>query len=347
MNIGIIGCGFIARKRAASIAELAGELDLKIAVAADINKEAAESFAKEHGCDATTNWKNVVEDPDIDIIFVCVTNNKLAEITAAAIEQKKHVLVEKPAGRTKAEVRGLVALHEKIPTVVKVGFNHRFHPLIMEAHSMYKKGAIGDLMWIRGVYGQRARPGFDKEWRSKKSLAGGGELIDQGIHILDLAIEYLGRPDKVHSITRNSFWEMEVEDNAFLLMTNKSGNVAQLHASSTEWTNRFLFEIYGTKGALRIKGLHKNYGLQTLQILRLDPDSWEEKYFRFKKEEKQAPEEDLSWKAELREFISAIGENREPNGNLYDALETLDVVEQVYYANDNVHDNPNSKKEDI
>ena len=330
MNIGIIGCGSIGNKRAFAIKSLERELDLNLYVGADIDNSRLLEFKKNFRCETTTEWKKVITNSFVDVVFVCVINKFLFEIVAEAIKFNKHILVEKPAAVNSSQIRKLLDLQRNSNSLIKVGFNHRFYPLILEAKKLIDQKEIGEPMWVRCIYGHRSRPNYNTEWRSSKDLAGGGELLDQGVHVIDLSRWFLGEFVEIYGQIMNSYWNMEVEDNGFLILKTKDNKIANIHTSATEWTNKFLFEIYGTRGALIINGLHKNYGIQKLQIIKLIEDSKREKYFRFSQEERVGSDEDESWTNEIREFVNCIRHNGFVLGDLNDALKAILVVEKVY-----------------
>jgi predicted dehydrogenase len=320
MRIAIVGCGLIGHKRARALGRH------KLCAAADTNLVRAQQLATLHpGCEAVTDWQAIMDRPDVDVVIVATTNNALAEVTAAAIQTDKHVLVEKPAGRNPTEVAPVFALGGKSGVVAKVGFNHRFHPALVRARALVDAGAIGPLLYVRGRYGHGGRLGYDREWRADPDIAGGGELLDQGVHLIDLARWFLGDFEEVGGHVGTFFWKMPVEDNGFLLLRTGDGRLAWLHASCTEWKNLFCFEIVGRDGKLQIDGLGGSYGVERLSCYRMLPQMgppettiWE------------YPGEDLSWRHEFDHFLHCIEHNRQPNGNLEDALAALKVVAEVY-----------------
>ena len=208
---------------------------------------------------------------------------------------------------------------------MKVGFNHRFHPAFVKARALVDADAIGPLLHIRARYGHGGRLGYDKEWRANPAIAGGGELLDQGVHLIDLSRWFLGDFAEVDGHVGTFFWQMPVEDNGFMLLRTAAGQVAWLHASCTEWKNLFCFEIFGRTGKLQIDGLGGSYGLERLSYYRMLPQMgppettiWE------------YPGDDLSWRDEFAHFSACLEERREPGGTLDDALAALEVVAVIY-----------------
>ena len=321
MQIGIIGCGLVGCKRAKAVAP-----QHKIKWAADLRLEAAESLARiSPGAKATTDWQEVIADRSVDAVLVSTTHDVLPVIALAAIDSGKHVLLEKPGARSFEELKPLRTAARKKGVTVKVGFNHRFHPAIRKAKEIFDSGALGEPMYVRGRYGHGGRVGYDKEWRAIPEISGGGELLDQGLHLIDLSRWFLGDLEVIEGLTATYFWDMEVEDNAFLMLKTLTGQIAWLHASCTEWKNLFSFEVYGRRGKLQIDGLGGSYGVEKLTHYRMLPlmgppetTIWE------------YPSADDSWAEEFNEFAKAIIQKREPLGNLADAEAALDIVDKIY-----------------
>jgi predicted dehydrogenase len=321
MNYAIIGCGLIGKKRLAGFP--AGS---KLAVACDTNLSRAEELVKlaKAGC-AVADFKQAVADPQVDTVIVAVINSALAEVSAAAICAGKHVIVEKPAGISVKQIDELIALADKYRVCVHVGFNHRFHPAFIKAREVFDSGVMGELMFIRARYGHGGRVGYDKEWRADPKLSGGGELIDQGIHLIDLAGWFLGGFKKVNGHAATYFWKMPVDDNAFLDLQTASGQTAWLHVSCTEWKNLFSFEIYGRHTKLHIEGLGGSYGVEKLFHYQMKPEMGipDTKVYEF-------PGTDESWRIELAEFEKDIQLKRKPDAGLAEARAALQIVETIY-----------------
>jgi predicted dehydrogenase len=252
-------------------------------------------------------------------------HDSLAALTHAAIRAGKHVLVEKPAARNARELLPLLAAAKKERIQVRVGYNHRFHRAFRKAWEIVDAGKLGPLMMIRGRYGHGERLGYEKEWRADPKKSGGGEMIDQGVHLIDLARWFLGDLKELNGFAQTLFWKMAVDDNAFLLLRTARGQTASLHASCTEWKNLFSFEIYGRNGKLHIEGLGGSYGLEKLTWYRMLPQMGppETKIWEF-------PRADDSWEVEMNEFADDIRLRRSPQPGLKDGLEALRIVDTVY-----------------
>ena len=209
--------------------------------------------------------------------------------------------------------------------VAKVGYNHRFHPAVSRARAIVDGGEIGPLLFVRGRYGHGGRPGYEREWRFQRAISGGGELVDQGSHLIDLAQWLLGEFTEVQGTLRTFFWGAEVEDNVFLTLSTADRRIAWLHASWTEWRNLFSLEIYGRDGKLQIEGLGGSYGVESLTFYRMLPGMGPPETTRW-----EYPFPDHSWETETAEFITAIDEGRQPIGNADEAVATMSVIDRVY-----------------
>ena len=321
MNYAIVGCGLIGKKRLAGLP--AGS---KLAIACDTNLARAEELVKlARTGHALADFKQAVADPQVDAVIVATINSALAEVSAAAIRAGKHVLVEKPAGISVKQIDELISLAKKHGVCVRVGFNHRYHPAFRKAREIFKSGVMGDLMFIRARYGHGGRIGYDKEWRADPKLSGGGELIDQGIHLIDLAGWFLGGFAKVEGHATTYFWKMPVDDNAFLSLRTAKNQTAWLHVSCTEWKNLFSFEIYGRNTKLHIEGLGGSYGVEKLYHYQMKPEMGipDTKVYEF-------PGPDESWRIEATEFEEDVRQKRTPDAGLAEAHAALVVVEKIY-----------------
>jgi predicted dehydrogenase len=223
------------------------------------------------GCVATDSVEKAVSSPDVDVAMIATVNASLAPLAIQAVQQGKHVLIEKPGGISVKELEQVEAAAAKTNARVRVGYNHRYHPACVKALEIFQSGALGPMMFVRARYGQGGRLGYEKEWRADPKLSGGGELIDQGVHLIDLAGIFLGEFTQVDGHVATCFWNMPVEDNAFLSLRNAGGQTAWLHASCTEWKNLFSLEVYGRNGKLHWEGLGGSYGLERLTWYKMLP----------------------------------------------------------------------------
>lgn len=318
-RVGIVGCGLIGQKRARALGRA------KLVACADVERERAEQLAKPHQASATTDWRELTGRDDVSLVIVATTNQLLAEISTAALEAGKHVLVEKPGATSVAELEHLVALQKKTGRLVRVGFNHRYHPALLKAKALQDAGELGQMMFVRGRYGHGGRVGYDREWRADPKLSGGGELIDQGVHLIDLSRVFLGELSTAFGQANTYFWDMPVDDNAFLVLKGESGETAFLHVSCTEWKNLFSLEIYGKNAKLHIEGLGGSYGTERLAFYKMLPEMGPPETTLW-----EYPRGDTSWALELEEFLEDIEKERQPRAGLSDARAAMQVVEAVY-----------------
>lgn len=319
-GVAIVGCGLIGQKRAKALA------GARLTACADVVRGRAESLARSApGAAAGDDWRAMVDRADVDIVVVATTNESLAKIACFAVEAGKHVLVEKPGARSLAEIYPVIDAAARRRRLVRVGFNHRYHPALLKARELFDSGALGELMFLRGRYGHGGRVGYDKEWRADPALSGGGALIDQGVHLIDLSRWFLGEFPTVTGFASTYFWQMSVDDNVFMTLRTSREQAAFLHASCTEWKNLFSLEIYGRAGKLHIDGLGGSYGVERLSYYRMLPEMgppdttiWE------------YPRGDQSWTLEFAEFLEDIRLDHTPAASLADACAALVIVEEVY-----------------
>ncbi|MCP4309557.1 MAG: Gfo/Idh/MocA family oxidoreductase [bacterium] len=320
LSAAVVGCGLIGQRRAHNLpgARL-------VACADQDHGRAAALAASSNGCRAFDEWRVLLAEAKCDLVIVATLHDSLAEISEAVARSGRHVLVEKPAARTGAELEPVIAAARDAGVQVHVGFNHRYHRAFRKARALVNEGAIGDLMFIRAHYGHGGRVGYDREWRADLSLSGGGELIDQGPHLVDLSRWFLGDFTSVAGHADTLFWDMPVDDNAFLTLRTDDGKTAFLSVSCTEWKNTFSFQIYGQQGKLDISGLGGSYGVERLAFYRMLPEMgppettiWE------------YPMADDSWSQEFAAFVEDIRQRREPHPGLTDARAVLDVIGQIY-----------------
>lgn len=319
LRVGLVGCGLIGRRRAAA---LGGD---RLVACTDLESRRAEALATPAGAAVCNSAAELVRRDDVDVIIVSTTHDALAPVAVAALEAGKHVLVEKPGGRSVAEVDAIARAAAAAERLVHVGFNHRYHPAVRRAREIVDRGDLGPMMMVRGRYGHGGRVGYEREWRADPVRCGGGELIDQGVHLIDLAEWFLGEFTEVRGLATTLYWPMDVDDNAFLILRTAGGQVAFLHASCSEWKNLFSFELYGRAGKLHMEGLGGSYGVERLAWYRMRPEMgppdttiWE------------FPGPDTSWNMEWNEFADDIRLGRSPATGLSAARTALKIVEAIY-----------------
>ena len=271
---------------------------------------------------------------NLDLLFVCLTNDIAAEVTIAGLEAGLHVFCEKPPGRNLDEVRQVIECEKRHPNLkLKYGFNHRYHDSILDALRIMKKGELGQVLNLRGVYGKSKLITFDQsDWRTHRDIAGGGVLLDQGIHMVDLLRLFGGEFTEIHSFICNGFWNYDVEDNAYAMMRTEDGVVALFHSSATEWRHRFRLEITFERGNIILSGLlsgSKSYGAETLTVVWVDSENDQGD----PKQQTTQYSKDTSWRDEIYEFVDTIINDKPVrNGSSANAFRPMQLVFQIYCA---------------
>ena len=319
-GIGIIGCGLIGQKRAKSLGEGG-----RLVACADIDKKRAKSLADTTNATAFDDWQEMLKLPEVELVFVATLHDSLAEITLAAIEAGKHILVEKPAARNTKELEPVIVAAKKKGVKVHVGFNHRYHRSLRKARELIDSGELGELMFIRARYGHGGRLGYENEWRANPELSGGGELIDQGPHLIDLSRWFFGDFKEVQGSAQTCYWDMPVDDNGFMLLKTSKKQTAFLHVSCSEWKNLFSMEIYGRDGKLDLSGLGGSYGIEKITWYKMLPEMGPPETFSW-----EYPMGDDSWAVEIAEFYDDILLDRFPAAGLKDAHAVLKIIETIY-----------------
>ena len=327
LKVGIAGYGIVGKRRGSVID---AHPSLEVAAVSDRTLDGDGVF--EGGVRYFDAYEKLLGE-DLDVLFVCLSNDINPGATIAGLERGLHVFCEKPPGRDVADIARVVAAEKKHPGLkLKYGFNHRYHDSVRDALEILHSGELGDVINLRAVYGKSQLITFDQtSWRTQRALAGGGVLLDQGIHIVDLLRLFAGEFTDVHSFVSNSVWNHDVEDNAYALMRTADGKVAMLHSSASQWRHRFGLEITLTKGSLNLAGIlsgSKSYGAENLTIARTTGDDR-----GYPEEEVRNYERDTSWTDEVAEFADAVLKDTPIlNGSSEDALNTMKLVYQIYCA---------------
>jgi predicted dehydrogenase len=324
LRVAIVGCGLIGAKRAAALTP-----DDALLGCYDVDKHAADRLARLHDARACATLEELLALTP-QVVVVATAHDCLAEIAERALAAGAHVLVEKPAGLSTAQVDRLIESQRACGLLVKVGVNHRFHPGLARIAEEVHGGRHGELMHLRARYGHGGRVGYEREWRADPARAGGGELVDQGMHLLDLT-HWLAGPLPLHAaLLRTQFWDTPVEDNAALILGDSAlhrGPWAMLHMSWTEWKNLFSLEVYCREAKLQCDGLGGSYGPQRLRIYRMGPELGPPAL-----EEIRYPHADRSWEAEWEYFAEAIAadDGRPLLGDLNSARYAWEQAEAAY-----------------
>ena len=278
------------------------------------------------------NSDQIIENPEIDAVFTCTPNYLNKPLTIQSLKAGKHVFCEKPPGFTAKDIEEIRAVEKESGKVLMYGFNHRHHASIKYMKKLVDDKEFGKILWMRGRYGKSVDETFYDNWRAKKELAGGGILIDQGIHMLDLFLHLGGNFDNVHASVSNLYWNLNVEDNVFATLENtKTGLAASLHSTMTQWRHLVSLEVFLEKGYLVLNGLKTSSNAYGEEILTIAKNRSTAPVATWKDEKNITYHTDKSWESELTEFFSAIKSNREVKlGNSSDALKLMKIIDKIY-----------------
>ena len=278
--------------------------------------------------DAPIPWDTV------DAVFVCTPNNVTADLCVEGLRRCGQVFCEKPPGRNWEDFSRILAAAAAAPNhCLMFGFNHRLHPSITAAKAMIGDGGLGDVVYVKGTYGKSGGVGYRSSWRNNRELSGGGILLDQGIHMLDLFHLILGPMQVRDALLVDAFWKCDVEDNAFVLLESCMGVPAFLHSSATLWKHSFQLEVGCRDGYLVASGLLSKTGSYGREQLVIGKRQFEDEAMAIgnPREEIIHFDRDESWDKEVNEFIAAIREKRPPvHGTTEDARRTMEVIRDVY-----------------
>ena len=324
INVGIIGFGKMGQIRAAAI-EKAGKASIEL-----IYEKNKVDNAK--GYSFSLSPEDVISSPNIDAVFICTPNFLNMSLTIKALESGKHVFCEKPPAFTSDDVGKIISIEREMGTKLMYGFNHRHHDSVLHMKSLIDSGEFGNILWMRGRYGKSVDKSFFKTWRANKDLAGGGILIDQGIHMLDLFIMFGGNYNTVKADVSSLYWNLDVEDNVFAIYKNQnSGVVASLHSTMTQWRHLFSLEIFLEKGYLVLNGLKTSSGTYGDEILSIAKNRSVSPAATWKDEEHITFTTDKSWDSEVNYFLDAIKNDKSIEiGSSFDALAVMRLVDKTY-----------------
>lgn len=324
MKIGVVGAGLIGKKRALACLKRS---DVELVLVHDRDERKAKELCEvDHSrMRSISSVSDLLSDPTVEMVVIATTHDGLLPLATNSLRAGKHTLVEKPGGRSLSEIRELAEIASRTNVTLQFGYNHRFHPAVGRAKEIVDSGAYGPVMWLRGQYGHGGRLGYAEEWRAQRELSGGGELIDQGSHLIDLTNFLCGPSQLEYCKLTTSFWNMDVEDNAFFALRLKNGGTAWHHASWTDWKNRFSFEICMKTAKIEISGLGGSYGREELKLYVMNPsmapptlthESWDNG--------------DMSWHREMDDFLSAIRSESSFGAKIDDVLRLFEVIDMAY-----------------
>ncbi len=325
LKVGIVGYGIVGKRRRKVIDK---NKYMQTVAISDINFK--KDFIDKDGVHVLRDFKKIFE-VDLNVLFVCLPNRYASIATKLALKNNLHVFCEKPPGRHLSEVIDVYNVYKKKPHLkIKYGFNHRYHDSFIEAKKIISSERYGRVLNFRGVYGKSVLvPSKIGTWRSKRSEAGGGILLDQGIHMLDMIQLFSDEYNEIKSFVQNDYWKHNVEDNAFIIMRDKKNRVAMIHSSATEWRHKFRLEITLEKALIELSGIlsgTKSYGDETFKLTKRNkngniiPNTKSMQYVQ-----------DLSWKKEVDEFAYIIVKNKKvKDGNITEAIRLMKLISKIY-----------------
>lgn len=324
IKVGIIGYGKMGRIRH-DAADMTGLCEV-VAIS-----EPSSSYSENKL--ENMSHEEMIQHPDIDAVIICTPNNFNKDLAIRSLNAGKHVFCEKPPAFNAKEVEEIIQAEQRSNgKKLMYGFNHRHHDSIIQMKKTIDSGEFGRILWMRGRYGKSVTKDYYNEWRAKKELAGGGIVIDQGIHMIDLCLYLAGDFDKVSAEVSNLYWHLPVEDNAFIILKNtNTGCVASLHSTMTQWRHLFSLEIFFEKGYMVLNGLltsSRTYGDEVLSIAKnrstAPAATWED-------EEHIKYHVDNSWRSEVEHFFNAINNDSPIEiGNSMDALKVMKIIDEIY-----------------
>jgi predicted dehydrogenase len=328
LRVGIAGYGVVGKRRRVCVDRNA---HLQLVAVSDRIFSRDGRFSD--GVRYYSEYRQLLEE-DLDVLIVCLTNDIAPDATIAGLEKGLHVFCEKPPGRDVEDIMRVIRCEKSNPRLkLMYGFNHRYHESVQDALKILRSGELGKIVNLRGVYGKSKLITFNQpDWRTKREIAGGGVLLDQGIHMVDLMRLFAGEFIEVHSFISNSHWGYDVEDNAYALMRTTGGIVGVLNSSATQWRHRFNLDINLDRGSIILGGIlsgSKSYGAETLTVVSADPDNDNGD----PKEQTTRYNRDPSWEEEINSFTECIlADSAVESGSSLDAFDTMKLVYKIYYA---------------
>lgn len=324
----IIGMGRMGKTRYDAMKRHGG---YEVVAICDTNENNMEHYSEKKYSD----WKKCIDENEMDAVVVCTFNVVIPDIVCYALGKGYAVFSEKPPGRNLADAERMREAYEEAgKPVLKYGFNHRYHNSVIEARALLDSKILGELVCARGVYGKAGSPNFTHEWRNDKRISGGGIMLDQGIHMLDLMYYFMGEFTEIQSSVDQLVWkDMPTEDSAFSILRTEDGKVASLHSSAIQWRHKFSLDLICTKGFISLNGLltsTNSYGEEKITYYRKD---LEQKTGGLGKpmEHTMCFDHDESWDLEMKEFYDAmVGKEPIRLGTVYDAVNMMKMIEAIY-----------------
>lgn len=334
LKVGIAGYGVVGKRRRQCV-----DLNPHLKLVAICDRSFIQKLSHEDDLSKFSDYRDMLSQ-DLDIVIICLTNDIAPVVTIEALKSGLHVFCEKPPGRDLSDIKMVIEEERKNPDLkLMYGFNHRYHDSVKDALNIIENGSLGKIINLKGIYGKSQLVTFDQpDWRTKREVAGGGVLLDQGIHMVDLMRLFAGDFKDIHSFISNDHWGFNVEDNAYALMRTREGVIGMLNSSATQWRHRFNLDINLEKGSIILSGIlsgSKSYGAETLTVVKAEPgmDNGDpmEHITRYN--------HDPSWDKEIEVFVKCILDNKAiESGSSDDAFQTMKHVYGIYYSDQSWRD---------
>lgn len=324
INVGIIGFGVMGEIR---YHELCKNDNINVKMIYDPQKP-----EKINNIEMVTSYSDILNNNDINAVFICTPIYLNAKITCESLLANKHVFCEKPPTLTSQEMIDIIDIEKKSNTKLMYGFNHRHHGSIKKIKEIVQSNVFGKILWMRGRYGKSVDSNFFKNWRSDKKQSGKGILFDQGIHMLDIFLYLANDFDLAKSFVTNSYWNLDIEDNAFVILKNTKNKItASLHSTMTQWRHLFSLEVFFEKGSMILNGLKTTSDSYGDEILAISKNRSITPKAEWIEEEKIIYKKIDFWQSEIKYFCKCILEDKKiSNGNSEDALKIMKLLEKIY-----------------
>ncbi|MDP8924265.1 MAG: Gfo/Idh/MocA family oxidoreductase [Chloroflexota bacterium] len=329
LRLAQIGCGEIGDWRARAADRSSA---VRLVLACDVSQARARCLGERYRAGWTTEWRDAVTRPDVDAVVLSTLNDTHHAIGLAALGAGKHLVVEKPLARTPEECRELVECARANGVRLMTGFNHRRYPPFARARAMLSAGAIGQLLFVRGRIGHPGGSEVVGTWHTDRAITGGGTLMDNGVHLLDLVRFYVGEVESVHGLTASARWAAPgsgIEDVALATFRARGGVHVTLTSTWIEWPGYVVtVELYGAEGYLRahyppLKLVHKQRSGRA-RTAWFPLAQVKEKLFSYRWPGIRA------FQADFEEFAAAVRDGRDPSPSGVDGLRAVEMAYGVY-----------------
>ena len=340
MRIGVIGNGTISRYHGLGYKALGDRVE--IVACCDLVEEKAKKYAEEFGCSKYyTDYKQMLEENQLDAVSVCTWNNAHAECSIAALDAGCHVLCEKPMAMNAEQALAMKAAAERNNKLLMIGFVRRHGNDAKAAMELIGNGKVGDIYYAKASYLRRC--GIPGGWFGNKALSGGGPLIDLGVHVIDLSKYLMGNPKPVSvygavfdklgprdNIVGDGAWEsatktketiFDVENLATAMIRFENGAVLQVEAS-------FNLNLKEPTTTLQFFGDKAGMSLAPLELYTVVDNRMADICFKAK----NAFNFEGSFCAEVKNFLDAAEGFATPLATADDGIDIMKIIDAIYLS---------------